>query len=256
MNLKINRWRGGLGNNIMQIRNAIQVALYYDYNIILPKHSYFTTTYIKINNKNNIETITDGKNFFYTSKIKNIDHKLFNDNVDKTIQILKNIFKIKNVPRLDDNDVVIHIRSGDIFKVPPGHSGYIMPPLLYYENIINNNVFNKIFLIAEDDKNPVINKLLDLYPNINFKQQNLDTDIKILLGSKNVIESFGTFTSGLLLLSNYIKNIYKPSYQESSLLLLSKTNQVNIYDTDLDDYRKKIYPWKNTQKQQELMLNN
>ena len=33
MNLKINRWRGGLGNNIMQIRNAIQVALYYDYNM-------------------------------------------------------------------------------------------------------------------------------------------------------------------------------------------------------------------------------
>ena len=35
MNLKINRWRGGLCNNIMQIRNAIQVALYYDYNIIV-----------------------------------------------------------------------------------------------------------------------------------------------------------------------------------------------------------------------------
>ena len=51
INLKINNWRGGIGQNIIQVRNVIQIALYYNYNIILPEHMLFSTTYIKINKK-------------------------------------------------------------------------------------------------------------------------------------------------------------------------------------------------------------
>ena len=34
MNLKIKNWYGRLGNNIEQVKNVIQIALHYNYNVI------------------------------------------------------------------------------------------------------------------------------------------------------------------------------------------------------------------------------
>ncbi len=42
-----------------------------------------------------------------------------------------------------------------------------MPPLSYYEKIINHQKFNaknSFYLISEDRKNPCINELLKKYP--------------------------------------------------------------------------------------------
>lgn len=277
MNLRINNWIGRLGNNIIQIKNCIQIALYYNYKTLnIPYHEYFNTTiihfyeYINIddneivernsiinknsNNDNNI-IIIDDNNFFYQNKIKNIDINIFNLNIDLTSYILKKIFKVRGNIKLDDNDVVIHVRGGDIFNNNP-HPSYIMPPLSYYINILNSNKFNKIFLISEDTLNPVINKLLHLYPNIIFKINNLYDDINILLSSKNVIESFGSFTTNLLLLSDNIKNVYKPSYQNSFLYDSEKykKNIINIHNIELIDYKNKINIWRNTPHQREIMI--
>ena len=112
--------------------------------------------------------------------------EVFNTNHEKVRVILKEIFIIKKVKKLDKNDVVIHIRSGDQFSGKP--TTYIPPPLSYYVNIINNNAFNKLIIVAEDTRNPVINKLLKLYPNIIYKKQSLKKDIKLMLGSETLIE--------------------------------------------------------------------
>ena len=252
MNLKISKWCGRLGNNILQLKNAIQVALFYNCNIIIPNHEYFTTNYIIVDstiNKNNSIKITH--DFFNFELINNIDRNLFNINMDKTIDILKQIFRIKNVSPLHDNDLVIHIRSGDIFKQKP-HQSYIMPPLSYYTNIINNNNFNNITIIAECKSNPCINKLLALYPKIKFIKQSLDRDIKLLLASANVIESFGSFVPALLLVSNNIKNLYKPSYQVN--FFGATSYKINIHETDLNHYKNLLSPWQNTKKQINIML--
>jgi len=297
MHLKINNWFGRLGNNIIQIKNCIQIALYYSYEtIIIPNHPYFNTITININSiksdenikhyniytskeclvernnkeiitdniytckeflveENNKEIITDNNDFFYQTKIQKIDINLFNFNIDVTCYILKKIFTIKGNIELNDNDLVIHIRSGDIFINHP-HPSYIMPPLSYYTKILDNNNFNKIYLISEDSVNPVINKLLQLYTNIHFKINNLSYDIELLLSSKNVIESFGSFTNTLLLLSDNIKNIYKPSYQDTFLENSEKikNNIIYIHSTDLTDYKNKINVWENTPQQREIMI--
>jgi hypothetical protein len=88
-----------------------------------------------------------------------------------------------------------------------------------------------------------------MYPKIKFKQQCLKDDIKLLLSSKNVIESFGTFTPMLLLFSNNIQNIYRVSYQDSSYL-----SNVNTHIFDYQDYKNLMKPWQNTKEQNELLL--
>lgn len=108
-------------------------------------------------------------------------------------------------------------------------------------------------MISEDRSNPCVNKLLELYPSIEFKVQTIEEDITLLLGSKNVIESFGTFAPALLTLSKNIKNIYRPSYQ-FDILLSKLPHKYNIFETDLDDYKQKMSPWKNTAEQRNIMM--
>ena len=97
MNLHIEQWNGRLGNNIVQLKNTIQVALFYNYNIIIPdltnpygqqvsKYSYFS-----LNNNITIEDdkITDDGNFYYAAKTQ-----LKRRKENLVSEIDKNLFKL------------------------------------------------------------------------------------------------------------------------------------------------------------------
>jgi hypothetical protein len=265
-----------LGNFIFQVENAIKIALFYNYNIILPQHKYLKTDYIIINKNIKISdsVILDKSNFYYRKKIENIDQKLFDMNIEKTNEILRSTFnftqffieitqpifpsksellieKIYNSYAPSENDLLIHIRSGDIFQGDGAHFEYITPPLVFYTDIIDNSNYNEIYLIAEDTLNPCIENLIKLYPKIKFKVQSLDEDIKLILSASNIIMSYGTFIPALLKFSDKIKNLYKASYCKYIEEIYST---INVYDTDLKEYKKLIGDWKNTEEQKKLML--
>lgn len=258
-----------LGNFIIQLKNAIQIALFYNYNIILPEHKYINTTYLVTNDNIAVhnETITDENNFLYQFTISNIDCNLFKLNRERTCQILKSIFTIKNETPLGENDLIIHMRSGDIFEERP-HPEYIMPPLSFYVDIIKEHNYNDIYLIAEDRKNPCINALLELYPTIKFKLQSLEEDIQLIMGATNIVLSYGTFIPSLLILSNKIRNCYRASYMDLSYMNFydhisddasnntsTELIKYNIHTTELTEYKNKLSPWRNTETQRKIMLN-
>jgi hypothetical protein len=259
-NIKIQTF-GRLGNFIIQIKYAIQVALFYNYNVIIPKHNFINTTYLVFNNKVtvNCEKIED--TFFYPSKIPipNLNLKLFELNIDKSHEILKSIFIFEKQPPLNANDLVIHIRSEDIFSKNP-HPYYIPPPLSYYTSIIKNNNFNDIYLITTDKLNPCINELINIFPKIKFKIQSLEEDIKLILRAITIIGSFGSFIPSLMILSNHIQKIYLPSYMN----IYSTSPEIETYNIsffnnkilyiDLSKYHKLMGNWKNTAEQNNLIL--
>ena len=222
-------------------------------NVILNKHPLFNETKIIINeNENKInKNIYDQNWFFKKNKIKDIDINLFDKNKKETLEIIRKIFKFKNVKRKYESDeICIHIRGRDIFSSNP-HPGYITPPLNYYVKILNDKKYKNIYLVSEDKKNPTVNELLKLYPNIKFKIQSLEEDIKLILGHENVVFSYGTFLKSLLLLSKNIKIVHKPSYQS---FFSDYIPEVKLINYDLDNYKKKMSPWKNTEEQRKLML--
>jgi hypothetical protein len=243
-NIWIKGWHGRLGNNIIQLKNAIQLAVSKNYNVIMPRHKYFSKTYISLNKQIGINSkrISDPNNYFYTSDLPNI-------NYNRVLQILRDCFTIKDVKALDAEDLVIHIRSGDMFDKDP-HPGYIMPPLSYYLDIIRTNTFKNIYLLAEDRKNPCINALLELYPTIQFQLQPLEKDIRLILAAVNVVSSYGSMIDSLLLFSNNIKRVYRPSYST----ILFKLDSVEYIITDLDEYKESMSPWRNTAEQREMIL--
>lgn len=238
--LIFDRWYGRFGNNTHQLKNAIQMCMFLKCKIqfTCKPHKYFDIRIIEkyFSSNGDIGRTIQTPDSFY--RINQFPKEARTQNVAEAVELLKQAFQYNGVKQMySDDDIVIHIRSGDIFKLTP-HLYYTPPPLCYYTHIINSNTYNRIILIAEDNKNPVIDKLLQLYPNIEYKQQTLDEDIKTILGSSHIVCSIGSFIPALHLLSENITKIYNPGQ----------------FSSQLSQYHQKNKPWKNTEEQKKLML--
>jgi len=237
----LNSFTGRLGNNIMQLSNIIDIAIAYKHNIKINvnKLNFFDLSVIEeyFNKYNNSEIITDINNFFYTGRLP-FPNDIFKQNIEERNKILQKAFLINNINKLSENDLVIHIRSGDTFNSNP-HSEYVPPPLSYYTKEIDKYKYEKIHIICEDTINPVTNELLKLYKNAVYEKNTLEKDIRIILGATNIIYSVGTFIPALMLLSNNNKYIYGKACS-------------NI--EDLKEYYKIMKPWKNTIEQRNYIL--
>jgi hypothetical protein len=262
--LIINNWYGRLGNNIKQIVNALLICLIKNENyVLINNHRFFNKKKIIINNNDyndyNDYNIMFSSPFFNKNKIYNdfqidlLNNEIYNTNYKNIIKSkIKDLFIIKSNNKLNDNDLTIHIRSGDIFGSNP-HKGWVQPPLQFYINIINSKKWTNIYLISEDLKNPCTKQLLTMYKNIIYNKNNLKTDIQIILNSTNIVYGYGTFIPSLLLLNNFCKNIYYPKYCERYLLYYLNDN-VTKHIYSIKNYIK-VGEWNNTFKQREWMIN-
>jgi hypothetical protein len=172
-------------------------------------------------------------------------------------EIIRNLNKI-NVGK---NDLYIHIRSGDIFIIP--HPPYAQPPLCFYRTILNNNKFNKVYLIAENKNNPIIEKILEEYSNIIYMKNSIKEDISYLINGYNIVSSISTFLNSIIQLNYNLKilfdyNIYKISEKILSyhfdLYQFPHTNFINYRMEPSSKYNQTMYIWKNSKKQRKLML--
>ena len=234
-----NKLNGRLGNNIIQLSNIIDIAIAYKHNIKInvKKINFFDLSVIEkyFNKYNNNEIITDEYNFFYKNKLP-FSNDIFKQNIEERNKILQKAFLINNINKLPENDIVIHIRSGDIFSSEP-HPGYVPPPLSYYTKVIDKYKYEKIHIICEDTINPVVNELLKLYKNAVYEKNSLEKDIRIILGATQIMFSIGSFIPSLMLLSNNKKYVYGKHF-----------------NNELKEYYKIMKPWKNTIEQRNYIL--
>ena len=269
--VKINNWYERLGNNMKQIVNGLHIMIEYNCNfIVVPSHDLFYFNNLPKYNKNmnklitNVETNT---NLFERNEIIDkynyIDKSIFDNNKAEVLKILKNLFKIKykDVHKYDNNDLHIHIRSGDIFINPV--TWYMQPPLDFYVKIIESRKYDKIYLLAEDNLNPTIDKLIELYPNIIWNKNNLEEDIKIIMGCKNIVFGIGTFIPNVLYFNEGLHEIFMPTRHDYNF---SYINNIKENIIDLTDYynmlgcaiglegNRREGVWANTPEQLKIMI--
>ena len=138
-----NNLAGRLGNNIRQLSNIIDIAIAYKHNIKInvKELNVFDFSVIEkyFNKYNNSEIITDNNNFFYSSRLP-FSNDIFKQSIEERNKILQKAFLINNINKLPENDIVIHIRSGDIFESNP-HPIYVPPPLSYYTKEIDKRKY-------------------------------------------------------------------------------------------------------------------
>lgn len=251
----VSHWYGRLGNNIQQICNGILYSQIKGDGFVSPFHELIEQ--IKLSNKTG--TIIKPNRFFHyntSNKDFDIDLNHLYKNIGKIAkQYVVPNFKFKIKDPFDDDTLVIHVRSGDIFahEHNPPHD-YTPNPLQYYLNIIEE--YGKIIVVTEPDEyNPIINELKKI-KKVTIQSKSTAEDFSTLLRSKNIATSgTGTFAVAAALCSTNIKNFYC-----SNLYLNEHLNPemvissgIKVYMMELDNYIKHK-TWKNNEEQRKFIL--
>lgn len=236
MTYSISNWSGRLGNNIQQLANCIMYSEYNDntFSQILD-HNIINKFYLKFGDR-----VDSGYGRFYSwQPIVNCVGNSFSGENETGLEIdyiYKNIRRIcskyifpnlslpkKNV--LDDETIVIHLRSGDVYT---GFHNYVPNPLIYYLNLIES--FDKCLVITEpDNNNPIIHELSKL-DKVKIQSSSVEEDFSTLIHAKNLaLSGVGTFAVAAALCSPYIENLYT-----SDLLLTEHLNYTMLFDTNIN----------------------
>ena len=161
----------------------------------------------------------------------------------------------KNV--IDDDTIVMHLRSGDNYhRVFDPPTNYIPNPLIYYLNLIDS--FDRCILITEPDReNPIVHELMKI-DKVQIQSSTVENDFATLMSAKNLaLSGVGTFAMAAALCSKNIENLFT-----TDLLLTEHLNysmllntDVNVHVMELKDYLT-VFPcsWKNTEEQRKFIL--
>ena len=236
--------------------------------ILLDKEIFwFIKNKIKIKNCNITLDIIDKKKFSNSSGIyyssANLYYYFFKIKPEIRIHFLR-LEIIKNLPKIKTNEkfLYIHIRSGDIYNNTI-HSSYAQPPLCFYQNIINFYMFEKIILISNNSLNPVINKLINLYPGIIYKKNSMKEDISYLINAYNIVASISSFLISIIPLNYNLKNIWdyniykaEEKYQHFHYDIYKfPYHNLKIFRMNPSSkYNEIMFIWKNNNRQRKLMI--
>ena len=167
---------------------------------------------------------------------------------------------LMNLPRtkVNSEDLYIYIRSGDIFDNLI--TSYYQPPLCFYKSVLDNFKFENIYIISENKKNPNIDKLFALYPNIIFQNNSLKHDISILTQAYNVVGGFTTFLKVIMLLNDNLKKFWIfhfIMFQSFSYFFTYEFNHKNItiFRMPTYNYYSKVKECNDLQSQINYMMN-
>ena len=240
-NLHINQWIGRLGNNIQQICCAIFIAEKTESFVTWINHDILpqrTIDFRSTENNNDYVNIVVNDFFsyakicgqflpYYTFVEQRRICELYVRPLFDTLLSDNSLSKLN----VNQNDLVIHIRSGDVF-IKNSHPLYIQDPFSYYKTILYNelvlnNRYKRIILITEPDKKSPCIELIRSYIqklNIDYAQQFIGSDvripyeyieiidfkmcIKLLLTAQNIILANSSFSQRLTMCNNSIKTMY------------------------------------------------
>ena len=162
-----------------------------------------------------------------------------------------------------DSELIIHIRSGDIFESQNPHPGYGQPPLSFYKKCILDFSPTSITLVYQNLSNPIIEPLQEWLniKSIKYRNQSspdLIQDVQALLGGNSFIIRKGTFKRGVLGLKTNVNKVYVFGKNERNKLhkIVPTIKSIIEYSDSDNIYTEKILSnnWKNTTEQRELML--
>ena len=161
---------------------------------------------------------------------------------------------LSNIPNYIayQNDLHIKMRSGDVFLNNINRM-YSQPPLCFYQKIINTNNFSNIYILSNGRENPVINKLLEIYPRIIYMNVSLEYAISVIINAYNFVMPISTFPETLIHLNTNLKNLY---IYELLRYNIERVNYIIHIMKPSPKYSQIMErKWKKTKEQLDLMIN-
>ena len=252
----VSHWYGRLGNNIQQISNGIIFSLLSGDGFFTPPHDLIEKIVIDENEKTMIRSC---RFFHYNTQNKDfdIDINYLYQNIGKVAkQYVVPSFKFSIESALDEDTLVIHIRSGDIFahEHNPPHD-YVPNPLCYYLTLIEE--YNKVIVVTEPDNyNPIVDELKKI-EKVTIQSKTVAEDFATLMRAKNLASSgTGTFAVAAALCSSniqrfYCTNLYLDEHLNPEMLMATDGIEVNMME--LNNYIE-LKTWKNNEEQRKFIL--
>ena len=252
----VSHWYGRFGNNIQQICNGILYSQINEDGFVSPQHDLIEQIIVNHEGKT---MLRPNRFFHYNTQNKDFDIPIdyLYENIGKVAkQYLVPNFKFNIGKSFDDDTLVIHIRSGDIFahEHNPPHD-YVPNPLCYYLNLIEE--YDKIIVVTEpDNRNPIIDELRKI-EKVTVQSDSVGEDFATLMGAKNLASSgTGTFAVAAALCSSNLKNFYCTDlYLDEHLNpeMIMKCEGVKVYMMELKNYIQ-LKNWKNDEEQRKFIL--
>tara|TARA_B100000902_G_C27239301_1_gene879137 strand:- start:212 stop:1063 length:852 start_codon:yes stop_codon:yes gene_type:complete len=220
-NLTIRNYRGRFGNNLQQLATGIIYSELNNANFYSKKHPQFKKIFL-INDSlfNSLKFFKKRFDFFNLNKenkLEKYNQQLISQNFLKEKFYLENINRVckniiaekikflKNID-IDEDTLIIHIRSGEIFNGKDKYLDYVQNPIAYYEILIEK--YPKILIVSENKENPVIDYLLK-NKKVKFQSSTAENDFNTLVSATNLATSgVGTFATAAALVSKKLKNFY------------------------------------------------
>ena len=261
------------GNQIAAVNKMIfYCEIIHCKKLILPVENRIYINHTLLDKEYNLQ-IEVAQESFQADLITDISFEFFyvfyNLKIENRIGILKNEI-VNNLPKVNvnKNDLIIHIRSGDIFQ----HKGetdyapdYSQPPLCFYQKILEQFKFSDIYIIAEDNTfNPVIEELKKKYPKIKYNQNSLEIDLSYLIYGYNIVGSISSFLISSIKLNDNIKFFWEyDRYPMCSKIyhfhhsIFNIQRNYTIYQMPPSKtYKYRMIVWKCSDEQINIMLND
>lgn len=256
-------------NSLTQLYNVFSLAWKYRVpNIVVPNFWYLDAGAQRVGDRLCLINLPEGQDFepqnrelalmgrfFYRITLSNLYPQ---DNKSAVIARIKHLVNLDmSQPALPGDNLVIHLRSGDIFRGDGAHVAYAQPPLAFYQKVFECERPSKAYLVFEDRGNPVIGPLAEYAKHLGVEVEtvsgSLKCDIEFLLRGKVLVAGRGSFMSGITTLSRHARKVY---YFESLYNDWGKEeiDQVRIRDVGGAYLEKVLSRWENTAEQRELML--
>ena len=176
--------------------------------------------------------------------------------------------------KLAEDDLLIHIRSGDIFLGPDGLGGtglggalYTQPPLGFYElaaGAFFKGKTGRVVIVAENCLNPIIFPLVEAlelagHAVVLRLNHGFNEDLGLLMDASNIVFAAGTIAVAVAMMSENLRDAYffrhnsTGTYHPLETYLPSSLRCHIALDNRLERYIA-VGDWKNTAQQRREMV--
>ncbi|MCJ2141134.1 discoidin domain-containing protein [Methylobacterium sp. E-066] len=164
-------------------------------------------------------------------------------------------------PAKPDDQLLIHIRSGDIFStwVDPH---YPQPPFAFYRMVIDRLLgegrIRSVKLVFENRLNPVIAEV-EAYASrlglpVETQSESLIADVAALVNGRYLVFGLGTFGPGICHLSERVEQVFYFASNWPQIFRGIPTIDKVIEVRDLEERYIKVGEWQNTDAQRRMMI--
>jgi len=217
----VRRWHN-FGNQLVQLCNALAFARAHDLAVISgPETPWFREGRVEgvrlVLGRTSQRDLLEGP-FFYRHPIGlPHDPALAQQHATR----LRKLFTVEPAEERRPRQLVIHVRSGDVFGANP-HPDYAPPPLGYYLSAIEQADPRRVLLVSQDLHHPFLGLLEEACRarSVEFAVQadSLAEDLRALISASMLCLSQGTMGVAVALLSRRIRKIFVPSLTMASRL--------------------------------------